>query len=252
VKRDIDGIHASREGPMSRKEFRAIASTSFVMTFVLGAALQAQENRPLYAVMAPIEQYLMTDRNAEIALARSAAPAAISGEAKVMVLGRHGYETAVEGKNGFVCIVERSWMSPFDSPEFWNSKMRGPICYNPPAVRSILPFTFKRTELALGRLSKLQMLASIKAAFARKELPTPEPGAMSYMLSKDGYLGDSAGHWYPHLMFHIPKTEGSTWGANLPGSPVILDTQHSEVPEPETIFMVPVGTWSDGTPAPPM
>lgn len=235
---------------MNRKKFRAIASASFVMALVLSAALQAQESRPLYPSMAPIEQYLMPDRNAEIALARSAAPAAISSEAKVVVFGRHGYETAVEGKNGFVCIVERSWMSPFDSPDFWNPKLRGPICYNPPAVRSILPFTFKRTELALAGLSNPQMLDRIKAAVAGKELPTPEPGAMSYMLAKEGYLGDSVGHWVPHLMFHIPKTDGASWGANLPGSPVMLDDR--KVPEPETIFLVPVGKWSDGTPAPPM
>lgn len=45
----------------------------------------------------------------EIALARSAAPPAICGGAEVMVLGRDGYSTAVGGKNGFLCIVERSW-----------------------------------------------------------------------------------------------------------------------------------------------
>jgi hypothetical protein len=200
--------------------------------------------------MAPLAQYLMTDRNAEIALARSAAPKAISADATILVLGRHGYETAVEGKNGFVCVVERGWTSPFDSPDFWNPKLRGPICYNPPAARSILPYTFKRTELVMDGLSNPQMLDRIKAALAKKELPTPEPGAMSYMLSKEGYLGDSVGHWYPHLMFHIPKVDGATWGANLDGSPVVLDPR--ELPEPETIFFVPVGKWSDGTPAPPM
>ena len=60
----------------------------------------------------------MADRNAEIALARSAAPPAISHDAKVLVLDRNGYETAVEGKNGFVCVVERAWMSGFDSTQF--------------------------------------------------------------------------------------------------------------------------------------
>jgi hypothetical protein len=94
------------------------------------------------------------------------------------------------------------------------------------------------------------MLEGIKAALDRKELPTPEAGAMSYMLSKEGYLGDSAGHWVPHLMFHIPKTDGASWGANLSGSPVVLDDR--EIPEPETIFLVPVGKWSDGTSAPMM
>ena len=201
-----------------------------------------------YAAMAPVAQYLMADRNAEIALARSAAPPAISDDATVMVLTRDGYEAAAQGRNGFVCLVERSWMSPFDFPEFWNPKMRGPICYNPPAARSILPRTLKRTALALAGRSKPAMLEALKAAVAAKELPTPEAGAMSYMMSHQQYLNDAAGSWAPHLMFHIPRTDGATWGANLPLSPVMLDTDHTVTPEPETIFMVAAARWSDGTP----
>ena len=210
---------------------------------------QAQDAKTPYPAMAPIDQYLVTDRSAEISLARSAAPEAISRDATVLVLGKHGYETAIDGKNGFTCLVERSWMSPFDSPDFWNPKLRGPICYNPPAVRSILPYTINRTKLVLAGLSRAQMKESIKGAVAKRELPMPEPGAMSYMMAKDGYLGDSVGHWHPHLMFHVPKTDGASWGANLPGSPVLLNDEFLDVPEPETIFLVPVGRWSDGTAA---
>ena len=237
---------------MQRKTKPLTVVGVLLLAFALSMAwpTPAQENKSPYPSMAPLDQYLITDRNAEILLARTAAPKSISADATVMVLGRHGYETAVEGKNGFVCIVERAWTSPLDHPEFWNPKNRSPICYNPAAVRSILPYTFKRTELVLAGLSKPQMLDRIKAAVAKKELPTPEPGAMSFMLSKESYLNDKAGHWVPHLMFHIPKTDAASWGANLDGSPVVLDPR--ELPEPETIFMVPVGKWSDGTPAPPM
>src|SRR6202041_1655206 len=153
---------------------------------------QAQDPKTPYSSMAPIDQYLM-DRNAEIALARSAAPESISRDAEVSVLGRHGYETAVKGKNGFVCVVERAWMSPFDAPQFWNPHLRGPICFNPPAARSILPLTFKRTELVLAGLSKAQIIEGIKT-FDKKELPPLEPGGMCYMMSSQGYLGDSIGH----------------------------------------------------------
>jgi hypothetical protein len=189
------------------------------------------------------------DRNAEIAMARSSAPPSISTDAEVMILGRRGYETAVKGKNGFVCLVERSWMSPFDFPQFWNPKMRGPICFNPAAVRSILPLTFKRTELVLAGLSKTQIIEGIKA-FDAKELPPVEPGAMCYMMSTQGYLNDSAGHWVPHLMFYVPLTDPKSWGADLPGSPVMLNPQFAGAPEPITEFMIPVPTWSDGTAAP--
>jgi len=131
---------------MDRKIVRTIALGSFALVVVLSTAWQAQtqDGKAPYPSMAPLEQYLMADRNAEIAMARSAAPEGISRDAEVLVLGRHGYETAVKGKNGFVCVVERGWMSPFDGDDavnFWNPKIRGPICFNPPAVRSILPLT---------------------------------------------------------------------------------------------------------------
>lgn len=200
-----------------------------------------------YSQMAPAVQYLPPSPDAEIALARSAAPAAISANATVLVLTLKGYETAVQGSNGFTCLVERSWMSPFDSAEFWNPKLRGPICYNPAASRTVLQYTLHRTKLVLTGLTKAQMLDEIRSACAQGQLPSPEPGAMSFMMSREGYLGDDVGHWHSHLMFHVPKTDGSSWGANLPRSPVILDTEHHEIPEPETIFMVPVEHWSDAS-----
>jgi hypothetical protein len=199
-----------------------------------------------YERMAPLEQYLMPV-GSEVALARSAAPAAISDKATVLTLDSQGYQTAVHGTNGFTCLVERSWMAPFGSPDFWNPKIRGPVCYNPAASKSILTYTFRRTKHVLAGDSKERILDDVRAAVARNELPSPEPGAMSFMLAKDGYLSDADNHWHPHLMFHVPKAAGATWGANLPGSPVVLDDR--EVPEPQTIFMVPVSHWSDGTTA---
>lgn len=200
-----------------------------------------------YQRMAPLDQYLITDPRSEIALARSAAPAAISGKATVLVLKPQGYESAVNGTNGFTCLVERAWMSPFDNAEFWNPKLRGPVCYNPAATRTILLYTLERTKLALAGHTRQEMLTEVRAALARRELPRPEPGAMSFMMSKDGYLSDAGGHWHSHLMFHVPKVPAAAWGANLPGSPVLLDDR--DVPE-ETIFLVPVAHWSDGTEAP--
>jgi hypothetical protein len=236
---------------MNRKILRRIGPGSLALVAALNPAWQAQAQaaKATYANMAPLEQYLMTDKNAEIAMARSAAPPAISNDAEVLVLGRSGYETAVKGKNGFVCVVERSWMSPFDNAQFWNPKMRGPICFNPPAARTILPLTYKRTELVLAGLSKAQIIDGIKT-FVNKGLPTLEPGAMCYMMSPQGYLNDSAGHWVPHLMFYVPLTNAMTWGADVPGSPVLLNPQFNGAPEPVTEFMIPVLEWSDGTPAP--
>jgi hypothetical protein len=209
------------------------------------AGLAAAAATP-YERMAPLEQYLMP-AGAEIALARSAAPAAISDKATVLTLDAQGYQTAVRGTNGFTCLVERSWLAPFESPDFWNPQIRGPVCYNPAASRSVLAYTLRRTKLALAGDSKQTILDEVRFALARNELPAPEPGAMSFMMSKGGYLSDADSHWHPHLMFHVPKVAGASWGANLPGSPVVLDDR--EVPEYQTIFMVPVSRWSDGTTA---
>jgi hypothetical protein len=236
---------------MKAKMAATIVLVAFALVVVLGGWWQtrAQDAKVPYPSMSPIDQYLMGDRNAEIAMARSAAPEAIARDAEVLVLARHGYETAIKGTNGFVCLVERSWMSPFDSPEFWNPKLRGPICFNPPAARSVLPLTFKRTDLVLAGLSKAQVIDGIKT-FVKKDLPPLEPGGMTYMMSSQGYLADDGGHWLPHLMFYVPQTNGMTWGADVPRSPVLLSEQFHGAPEPITVFMVPVRNWSDGTAAP--
>jgi hypothetical protein len=215
----------------------------FAMMIVLGAVARAQSAKVSYPSMAPLEQYLM-DHQAEIALARTAAPESISKDAEVFVLGQHGYEVGVKGKNGFACAVQRSWTAGPDDPDFWNPKLRAPICYNAAAARSYLLLVMKKTEWILAGQSKTQMVESLKAGLDKKEFPAPEAGAMCYMMSKEGYLNDRAGHWHPHLMFIVPQTEAASWGANLPGSPMLA----TDEPEARlTVFLLPVNKWSDGT-----
>ena len=234
---------------MKRKILRAttvktITATTFGLVIMLGAACQAQDAKTPYPTMAALEQYLIADQDSEVALSRSAAPESISRDADILVLRRHGYETALKGKNGFVCFVQRSWAAAPDDPEFWNPKLRSPICINSPAARSFLPLIVKKTEWALAGRSKAQISEDLQAAFDKKDLPTLEPGAMSYMQSRQGNLNDSVGRWHPHVMFFVPLAEAQTWGANLAGSPMLA----TEVPlERMTIFMIPVAKWSDGT-----
>ncbi len=233
------------------KKISAIAIKSFALLVVLGTVCfataqqaMAQDAATHYPKMSPIDQYLMTDQSAEIALARSAAPESISRDAEVQVLGRHGFETAVKGKNGFVCIVGRGWTSAADA-DFWNPKVRVPMCVNAAAARSYLVRFTKETEWGLAGRTPAQMTESITAAIAKKELPAMEPGAMCYMLSKQGYGGDSTPHWPPHLMFFYSDTDLASWGANLPGSPVFAVSD--PVVEHLTQFVIPVQRWSDGT-----
>jgi hypothetical protein len=242
--------HTFRRKTMRKKKVGAVAIKSYALLVVLGTAYLAMSQQAMpqdattpYPKMAPVEQYLMADRSAEIALARSAAPESISRDAEVLVLGRHGFETAVKGKNGFVCIVGRGWSSAPD-PDFWNPKVRVPMCVNAAAARSFLLRITRITDLALAGRTPAQVNEAMAAAVANKELPPMEPGAMCYMMGKQGYGGDSAPHWPSHVMFFYSQTDPAIWGANLPGSPVVA----VEDPQEQlTQFVIAVQRWSDGT-----
>ena len=218
---------------------------SFALLVVLGTAYQAmaQDAATTYTKMAPVDQYLMADRDAEIALARSAAPDSIARDAEVQVLARHGFETAVKGKNGFVCIVGRGWSSAADA-DFWNPKVRVPMCMNAAAARSYLLRVTKITDLALAGHTLAQVNEAMASAVSKKELPPMESGAMCYMMGKEGFGGDSAPHWPSHLMFFFSDIDPAIWGANLPGSPILAS---SDTSEHLTEFVVAVQRWSDGT-----
>jgi hypothetical protein len=234
---------------MQQKTIKLVALAFLVQVGLFGATCQAQApaEKTSYPAMAPLDQYLMADRDSEIALARSAAPKSISDGAEVMVLEAKGYTTAVKGTNGFLCIVERSWGAGTDDPEFWNPKVRGPICFNSPAARTFLPIFLMKTKLVLAGKSKAEIVEAIASALDKKELPALEPEAMCYMLSKQQYLQDGGKAWHPHLMFFVPGNAAKSWGADLPGSPII---SADDPEERATIFMVWVAKWSDGTPAP--
>jgi len=245
------GRHKARPAANLARTITTIVFYGVVLNMGFGVSecLHAETVGSQYARMAPLAEYLEPDSATEITLARSAAPVGISRDATVLVLKRSGYEVAQKGKNGFVCLVERAWMGPFDDDGFWNPKARGAICFNPPAVRSVLPITFKRTELVLAGLTKAQMTARLKEMVAHKQLPVLEAGSMSYMMAKSSYLGDKVGHWHPHLMFYGSRSDGTEWGADAEHSPVFLNPQFQGAPEPLTTYIVVVSNWSDGSPA---
>ena len=218
-----------------------------VLAAVLLLSADAQMQAQTYSSMAPLDQYLIADRNAEIALARTGAPASISDKADVMVLTRDGYTTAAKGTNGFLCIVERGWGAATTEPEFWNQNIRAPICFNPAAAKTFVPIYLMKTKLVLAGKTKKQILAATNAAFAKGELPPLAPGSMCYMLSPKQYLNDRGKRWHPHVMMFVAGDATKNWGADAPDSPIIA------APDPEervTIMMIWVDKWSDGTAAP--
>ncbi|MGC1462582.1 MAG: hypothetical protein WA802_10300 [Terracidiphilus sp.] len=234
---------------MRWNEFRVIALIFVAQLCLSGATGEAQAGKGAYAAMAPVDEYLIADQSSEIALARSAAPASISGEAEVMVLGRSGFTTAVKGTNGFMCLVERSWGAATDEAEFWNPKVRSPICFNRAAAGSFAQIFLMKTKLALKGKSKAEILAATASALDTKELPALEPGAMCYMMSKQQYLNDRGKSWHPHLMFFVSGDAAKSWGADQADSPIMAA---NDPEERVTIMMVWVGNWSDGSAAPAM
>lgn len=220
------------------------ALTLAVLTSFAAAPLAAQQ-RP------DLTPYLIADRNAEIALARSAAPKEISDSATVLVLTRQGLIEAEHGGNGFACVVLRSFSGDLKDPAFWNPAARAPHCLNAPAVRTILPYMRKRVEWIMAGVSLTEIATRTERGYASHQFPRPAPGAMAYMLSHQQHLVDADPHWMPHLMFYYDGAmPASTWGAGGFSAPVINGSA-GDPHSPVLTLLIPVRQWSDGTPAMP-
>ena len=216
--------------------------TLAALIFIAAAALKAQQSPDL----AP---YLIADRNAEIALARTAAPKEISDSATVLVMTRQGLIEAVHGSNGFTCFVLRSFSAGLKDPGFWNPQVRAPHCLNAPAVKTVLPEMRKRVEWIMAGVSLTEIATRTARGYASHELPLPAPGAMAYMLSHEQHLVDDDPHWMPHLMFYFDGSmPASTWGAGGMSAPVINGSA-GDPHSPVLTLLIPVRQWSDGTPA---
>ena len=190
--------------------------------------------------MAPLSQYLSKSAADEVKLARSAAPAAISDKAQILAFGSDGYQVAARGSNGFVCVVQRSWEGNFDNKEFWNPRVRSPMCYNAAGAGSLLREYLERTKWVLAGMSVAQMAERAKFA-------PPMQGSMAYMTSLQQVICSNAGcsRWYPHLMFFFPNGAAPDWGPNQNGGPVFSGRYD---PRTAVLFLL-VPLWSDGTPA---
>ena len=226
-------------GPSSAKASRFVAAAGVAL--LVAASLPAQKNPDL-------TPYMISDRAAEVALARTAAPRNITDSATVLVLARTGFVEAHHGTNGFTCVVFRSFDGATTDPNFWNAKIRAPQCLNPPASRTVLPELMKRAEWIMAGANTTDVDAKTKNAIAAHEFVAPAPGAMAYMLSRQQYLADTDPHWMPHLMFYYDRSlPAAAWGAGDGKSPVIDATGSS--PAPRLVLLIPVPQWSDGMPA---
>ncbi len=217
----------------------AAAAAAALFTIEPAGAQQARDLTP----------YLMGDRAAEIALARTAAPASVSDSATVLVLTRNGFVKAASGTNGFTCMVVRSFARQVGAPDFWDPLMRAPHCLNAPAVRTVLPEMLKRAEWIMTGVSPTEIATRTRRAYASHEFPMPAPGAMAYMLSPEQYLADTNPHWMPHLMFFYDRSmPASAWGAST-NMGTVIDGSPDDGSSPILTLLIPVRQWSNGTSA---
>jgi hypothetical protein len=189
----------------------------------------------------PVSEYMMTPE-AEVALARSAAPANISDRSTIKVLTPSGYQVARDGDSGFVCMVMRGSAAPTYTPAqirdlVYDAKLRAPICFNPEASRTVMPYYELRSKLAMEGKTPDQIAEDIQAAYAKGVLPKRDGVSFAYMWSADQNLG-SFGHWHPHMMVFCPYYENSMVGGNPFGAPLPIVTDDAGTPF--AVVVIPV------------
>jgi hypothetical protein len=204
------------------KAWKFVACGAAIILLSAAAILSTAQGQIQYP---PLREYMMP-QDVEIALARSAAPTNVSDYATIKVLNKSGFEVAIEGDNGFVCMVMRAWSAPTYTPvaflEFvYYAPLRAPICFDPVAAETMMLYYELRTKLGLQGKNPDEIADGIEAAYAKGELPRIETVSFAYMWSADQDLGPGIGHWHPHMMVFTPYYEnsmlgGNDFGGNLP------------------------------------
>ena len=222
---------------------RRIAVVAAFLTLAGVVAVRAHAQTPARAASkyAPLSEYMMP-REAEIALARSAAPPDISGRATIKVLTTSGFQPVRDGDNGFVCLVMRGWAAPTFTPaaqrdSVYDATLRAPICFDPPATRMVLPFYELKHQLGMEGKTPDQIADGIQSAYARGRLPRRDTASFAYMWSADQQLGPGVGHWHPHMMVFAPYYDNAMLGGNEVG---VVPVVNDDAGTPFTVIVIPV------------
>jgi hypothetical protein len=221
---------------------RSLECVIFSLLFTLtGNCVLAQT--PKQAPKYPALSEYMVPRDAEISLAKSAAPASVSGRATIKVLTMSGFQVVHEGDNGFVCMAMRGWSAPTYTPApfrdlVYDTKALAPICFNPAAVRMVMPYYELRSKLAMQGKTPDQIADGVQAAYAKGQLPRRDGVSFSYMWSADQNLGPGAGAWHPHMMIFAPYYENSMLGGHEFGSP--FPQLSDDAGTPFAVILIPV------------
>ncbi len=185
----------------------------------------------------------MMAQDAEVALAKSAAPAGVSGHATIEILTTSGYKIVTQGDNGFVCMVMRGWSAPTFTPAafrelVYDPKVRAPICFDPVATRTVLPYYELRTKLGMQGNDPEAIARAVAMAYALGELPKRESVSLAYMWSAHQHLGPGIDAWRPHMMIFAPYYTNAMLGGNQFGAaaPQVSDDGGT----PFTVVVIPV------------
>jgi hypothetical protein len=194
----------------------------------------------------PVSEFLMPSDD-EIRLARSAAPEAVASRASVKVLTASGFKVAVQGDNGFVCMVMRGWSAPTYTPAqfrdlVYDATVRAPICFDPIASKVVLPYYELRSALGMQGKTPDEIAAGVEAAYARGEMPKRDTVSFAYMWSSHQHLGPGIDAWRPHMMIFAPYYDNATLGGNAFGGP--LPQVSDDAGTPFTVVVIPVDVTS--------
>src|SRR3954454_16883690 len=135
----------------------------------------------------------MMPQEAEIALARSAAPDNVSSRATIKTFTTSGFKVAVEGDNGFVCMVLRGWAAPTYGPAQFRdyvyvADLRAPICFDPVSARTMMQYYGLRHKRGMAGKGSDEIVRRIKASYTKGELQRTHSASIAYMFSADMYL----------------------------------------------------------------
>jgi hypothetical protein len=149
----------------------------------------------------------LIERQTEIEMALSAAPAHLRDGAAVYVLQRGGYVKAREGSNGFTCLVEREGM-----------KDTAPICFDREGSETTLLMVLAKMRLIEQGKSEKEVDRLTDEDYLTGKLLAPRKQGVAYMLSTefrthDHKSGKIVTVFSPHVMFYAPYMENADIGA---------------------------------------
>lgn len=177
-------------------------------------------------------------RDREIALARSAAPAGVSAEARVLVFTDSGFVEAVPGSNGVTCLVNRSWVASLE-----------PACFDPEAGATVMAAELFRTEAYHRGRPKEEVDREVALRLADGRFRLPGRPALVYMMSSGQQLisdeGRPAGKWQPHLMLYVPYLTNQALGLPEPPDFRRFMVNVSDPGKPWATLVVPVQQFVD-------